>query len=191
MPPGFLESTKCLETVLLNFQKTSPDLSLYYSISERDGVGNELWEHLIISIRKRERSEKRFQKTYSELLSDHDAVILLGGDLPHIDTAQLEKALSLIREGSDVIGPAADGGFYLFGSSKKISNDVWESITYSSDQTYNEILEKFSFLCDFEILEKSFDIDEYEDLLKLSYYKNANLTPGQGRIYKKFEILYN
>jgi len=164
---------------LLNFQNLSSDLSLYYSISENDGVGNELWAAFHNLYQGEGTLGTKISKTYSELLLEHDAVILLGGDLPHLDVRQLERAIYLIREGIDVIGPAEDGGFYLFGSSKKISKALWESITYSSDKTYAEILQKFSPLCDFEILEESFDVDEYEDLLKLSNYKNESLTPEQ------------
>lgn len=46
-------------------------------------------------------------------------VILIGGDCPELGAEDFEKCLARLRSGDDVvIGPASDGGYYLFGLSR-------------------------------------------------------------------------
>src|SRR5690606_26874888 len=46
-----------------------------------------------------------------------EAVLLIGGDCPELDTQMLERAAEQLAETDTdaVLGPALDGGFYLLG----------------------------------------------------------------------------
>jgi len=45
-------------------------------------------------------------------------VVAIGNDSPELTSGILNNTLSLLQEGKLVLGPAADGGFYLIGFSK-------------------------------------------------------------------------
>jgi rSAM/selenodomain-associated transferase 1 len=51
------------------------------------------------------------------LLAGHDGVVLVNGDSPTLPSAFLARAVELVRQPGDrmVLGPAADGGYYLIG----------------------------------------------------------------------------
>lgn len=51
------------------------------------------------------------------LAAGHDSVLLVNGDSPTLPPAFLARAIELLRQPGDrmVLGPAADGGYYLIG----------------------------------------------------------------------------
>lgn len=185
----FIESTQCLEKTLMSFQDSllTPNIHLYYSVAEREGLISPFWK----SFNKIEQGPgglgQKISQSYSKLLKSYDGVVLLGGDLPHIDLSEFKRGLELITRGKDVIGPTEDGGFYFFGSSKEIPESEWASIQYSSSDTCNSLIKKLNTLCDFEYLNYSFDIDEYQDILKLKQYKNKNLIPIQEKFLAQLD----
>ena len=48
------------------------------------------------------------------------AVLLIGSDLPRISAADLLAAFAALRRGPLVVGPAADGGYWLLGLSPRL-----------------------------------------------------------------------
>jgi rSAM/selenodomain-associated transferase 1 len=48
------------------------------------------------------------------------AVLLIGSDLPRISAADLLSGFDALRHGSLVLGPAADGGYWLLGLSPRL-----------------------------------------------------------------------
>jgi len=51
------------------------------------------------------------------LAAGHDGVLLVNGDSPTLPPAYLANAIEMLRQSGDrmVLGPAADGGYYLIG----------------------------------------------------------------------------
>jgi uncharacterized protein len=58
-----------------------------------------------------------FGATKELLAAGHDSVLLVNGDSPTLPPVFLAKAIELLRQPGDrmVLGPAADGGYYLIG----------------------------------------------------------------------------
>ena len=60
-------------------------------------------------------------------------VVLIGSDLPDLPLDTLEKAFSLLRTVDCVIGPSADGGYYLIGfTSPSFVSEAFSRITWGS-----------------------------------------------------------
>lgn len=85
----------------------------------------------------------RLASVSEHLFSTYDAVMMIGTDSPQLSPALLIDAISRLAGGvSDVVvGPAADGGFYLFASRRPVDRHIWESVTYSKETTLQELVE--------------------------------------------------
>lgn len=112
----------------------------------------------------------RIHNTYSQILSESHCVIILGMDTPQVSLKSLQTAVArLTKTKTDVvIGPSADGGFYLFGGTKEIPSSVWTKNPWSSSSTYAELMNSLSKR-DYIInhLQRLTDVDEFDDLNSL------------------------
>jgi rSAM/selenodomain-associated transferase 1 len=61
------------------------------------------------------------------------AVVLTGSDIPGLDAALVTEAFRLLETTPAVIGPAADGGYYLLGLQAP-GADLFTDIAWSTDQ---------------------------------------------------------
>ena len=68
----------------------------------------------------------------------HAFVAAIGSDHPELDVATVEEAFDRLRRGDDaVIGPAADGGYYLIALRREaVHADLFSDIAWSTDQVY-------------------------------------------------------
>ncbi|MBI2608695.1 MAG: DUF2064 domain-containing protein [Deltaproteobacteria bacterium] len=153
----------------------------YWSIAEKEGWN--YWSHFQKIIQNEKTLGHRLSSVYNTLLNKHEFVFLIGADSPMINLDILDKALFYVKN-SFVLGRALDGGFYLFGGQKKISEDVWCSIPYSDSTTAEKLYEKVSLLGSIDELPPLLDIDTYDDLKKmyLDYRDSQNLLPEQKNI---------
>jgi rSAM/selenodomain-associated transferase 1 len=81
----------------------------------------------------------RMRATMSDLFVDGaSAVVLIGSDLPDITRVVIENAVSHLRRDPEslVIGPAADGGYYLIAATRV--PDVFEGIDWGSPRVLDE-----------------------------------------------------
>lgn len=90
---------------------------------------------------------------------------LIGADCPQITSDQIEEAWERLDDGADfVVGPARDGGFYLFAGRKAIPADIWESVEYSAATTLASLVAKLAPLGEIVWLEMRTDADHGADL---------------------------
>ncbi len=67
-------------------------------------------------------------------LEGADSALAIGGDIPSLQTADLEQALQALRAGSGaVLGPAEDGGYYLLGL-RRPQAGLFQGIHWGGDQ---------------------------------------------------------
>ncbi len=64
-------------------------------------------------------------------------VVLLGSDSPNLPLSTLAQAFDRLEEADVVIGPAADGGYYLVGQSGR-ARDVFQSTDWSTDRVFEQ-----------------------------------------------------
>lgn len=110
-----------------------------------------------------ERMMNAFQKVFD---LGHKNVCIIGSDCNELQTETLQEAFGKLAENEIVIGPSADGGYYLLGI-KKIYPDLfvhkeWGTPTVLADtmETINKLGLTFSKLPELN------DIDTIEDLLE-------------------------
>lgn len=66
------------------------------------------------------------------LLRDHDRVVLVGGDVPHLSRSLVQQAIAALDDADVVIGPGPDGGYYLVGM--RAPHDVFTTVTMGGDR---------------------------------------------------------
>jgi hypothetical protein len=94
-------------------------------------------------------------------------VIVIGSDSPHLGTARLEQAFTLLSDRAGVIGPSTDGGYYLLGLDHPVP-ELFEDIHWSSVLVYQQTLARAKKVgLPLRLLAFDFDVDTVEDLCKL------------------------
>ncbi|XP_063400703.1 uncharacterized protein LOC134685154 isoform X1 [Mytilus trossulus] len=76
--------------------------------------------------------------------------IIIGSDIPGINSNVISEAYHKLQNGSDmVLGPAADGGYYLVGISKSANvklDDVFSDINWGTETVFREQSERAKYL---------------------------------------------
>ena len=130
----------------------------------------------------------RLHTIYSTLQEKHDYVVLIGTDSPQLQPMLIANAVARVKQHQDscVIGPAFDGGFYLFAAKRTILKTIWTQVTYSEPNTLKELTAN---LANHHIaihwLSEQGDIDTVSDLKSLISIleANQNRLPAQEELY--------
>jgi rSAM/selenodomain-associated transferase 1 len=121
-----------------------------------------------------ERMYNAFEEVFA---GGTERAILIGSDIPQIDGTLLEGYLEALRSYPLVLGPAADGGYYLIGfQSRCFDAALFRDIDWSTDQVLEQTLERARALelpC--HIGTELQDVDTIEDLEALL---SADLPEG-------------
>ena len=122
---------------------------------------------VMLSAQQGEGLGQRLLHGVDQALKQYQHVILLGTDAPALETTQIERAITELRSGKDVvIVPAEDGGYVLAGVSGR-HEQLFDDISWGSDQVMQQTLDRIrSTGLDHCVLEDSWDIDRYEDYLR-------------------------
>ncbi len=72
--------------------------------------------------------------------SPMEVQVVMGCDVPHLDPSVLRAAADAVRRGYSVLGPAADGGFYLI-SVGAFRPGLFAGISWGGDQVRRRLLE--------------------------------------------------
>jgi rSAM/selenodomain-associated transferase 1 len=76
----------------------------------------------------------------ARLAAGAERVIVIGTDCPEADEFVIEQAFSALDETDIVLGPAADGGYYLIGM-RRLHDELFVGIPWSSDETLQRSLD--------------------------------------------------
>jgi uncharacterized protein len=95
-------------------------------------------------------------------------VILIGSDLPALPVRFFQQAYAWLENSADVVlGPSADGGYYLIGMNRMIPG-IFDDIAWSSADVLSKTLQKLGNLrLKHELLPEWYDIDTRKDLERL------------------------
>jgi len=95
-------------------------------------------------------------------------VVIIGSDCPEITTAHLKSAFRQLRTHDLVLGPAADGGYYLIGLSQPQPR-LFQNIPWGTEDVFEQTCNVAAQLkLSLGTLEQLHDIDRPEDLPRLS-----------------------
>lgn len=116
---------------------------------------------------------RKMELAIRDELANGSAVGVMGCDIPQVSGSQLQWAYQQLQQGSNVLGPSADGGFYFVGLQQYIAgmfNDIrWGESTVA--QTTINQLTALGIWFD-TILECQQDVDTWDD-----YQQAIQLVP--------------
>lgn len=76
----------------------------------------------------------RMERVLRRALATAPRALILGADLPGLPAGHLEAALAQLEQQEMVLGPAADGGFYLLGARRFVDGSL-QGLTWSASDT--------------------------------------------------------
>lgn len=139
---------------------------VYWAVAEAQGEGHPLWADLPRLIQCAGGLGARMADIHNHLIDRHGQAILLGADTPQIETQDLVQAHHWLNstEPKQVLGPASDGGFWLYGSNQATERDRWERVSYSQTTTRGAFEAAFDGVGSWLTLATHTDVDEHTDL---------------------------
>ena len=144
------------------------DKTVYYS---EEIARNDLWD---ASYQKKTqqgndlgaRMHHAFKTAFG---AGYKKVVIIGSDMYHLKPVHLEEAFSLMDSNDAVLGPAADGGYYLLGM-KRLHPGIFKGKAWGTATVLAETLEDLKGVKR-HFLETLNDVDTYEDLETISAFK--------------------
>ena len=157
---------KLLKTTIEAAQGCRADVNFYFNNS----VDARLWPEDQSKIQSGddlgEKMKNAFQDGFSE---GYDRIVIIGSDLPDMSSELIDKSFQSLSFMDTVIGPASDGGYYLLGIKKMIS-ELFENVNWSTNEVLEITLERLTKKKEsYFLLETKNDIDTKEDLMKSSF----------------------
>ncbi len=142
------------------------DLDVHKEVWFSEGIEeDQLWDPSVYSKKLQKgkdlgaRMQHAFETGFEQGFRN---IIIIGSDMYDLETTDLENAFSTLKNKEYVIGPAADGGYYLLGmrnpEPKIFQNKEWGTSTVLHE-TLNDLKGKNIVLTDLRN-----DVDIYEDI---------------------------
>lgn len=107
----------------------------------------------------------RFLNTLSQVATlGYRKIVIIGSDIPAINTAIIKNAFSALDQSDYVVGPDSSGGFYLVGFNC-FQAGVFKNISWQSRKVLRQILQNLEeYAIEYRMLPKLTDIDSLRDL---------------------------
>ncbi|HRI27834.1 MAG TPA: TIGR04282 family arsenosugar biosynthesis glycosyltransferase [Chitinophagales bacterium] len=111
-----------------------------------------------------ERMSHAFEQAFE---SAANKALIIGSDCLQLTTLHIENAVKMLSNGADVvIGPAADGGYYLLGMNWFYPT-LLQGIAWSTEKVLQQTLHRAAELAlTVQLLPALSDVDTYEDWIR-------------------------
>lgn len=131
---------------------------------------------------KGENLGKRMGNAFQNVFSrGYETAVLMGTDIPEISREILSLARKILETSDAVVGPTADGGYYLIGfKQSSFSYQYFKKIDWSTRSVLDQTLcamQKGSIRC--KLLPRLHDIDTPEDLKALADRVKSGVKIGK------------
>ncbi len=111
-----------------------------------------------------QRMQVYFQRAYA---SGATQAVLIGSDSPTLPATFIESAFKRLDETQAVLGPAADGGYYLVGAAGAVP-PIFDRIAWSRPSVWAETVARLEAArWTFSVLPSWYDVDDWDDLQRL------------------------
>jgi len=134
--------------------------------------------------------EKMHRAIVEMLNQKHQKAVLVGSDIPTLDSTTMVRAFTNLDDNDVVIGPCKDGGYFLIGM-KQPHAELFDDIAWSSNLVLEQTFQK-ARTAELEIvqLEQQSDIDTYADVVELwTFLKKRNMTGALSFKSQTYEVL--
>jgi uncharacterized protein len=110
---------------------------------------------------------ERLARILRRALRVSPCAIALGADSPGLPASRLEAARRALRNHDAVLGPSADGGFYLLGLTR-CPPGLLRDLSWSAEDTFERTRERLERRgLSTAVVPEWFDVDEFTDLMRL------------------------
>ena len=179
----YLLSCKAMEEICSQLQNINTyTITRYWAVAEENALEARVWSQFDKIYQGTGGLGERLACVHEALRDSYEGIIFLGADSPQIEPDDLRMAInSAIKQQAIVLGPSSDGGFWLWGSGKRLESHFWKNIQYSSASTLEELRANLHAEAPIFSLRTLRDVDHLEDLLALRdlFLNNENLLPSQ------------
>jgi hypothetical protein len=168
------------------------DADAYCAVAEQGGLRDPLWQGLESIHTGPGCLGQRQHQVYQRLLQRYQRVILIGSDSPQLTADRLHQAIETLKTEQFVVGPALDGGYYLFAGKGQLSQEFWTNLSYSRADTCDNLLAALPAKA--SLLAPITDLDTVEDLPQLHRELTAlgaALSPQQRAVMTWIETQEN
>lgn len=179
----YLKSVDCIRDLLNQFRTQTENIDCYWAVAENLEAVAAHWPDFLKIEQSAGSLGDRLHSIYDLLIQKHKYVVVIGSDSPQLSVSSLNSAVAALQTNDFVLGPAHDGGFYLFAGRSPITKDLWTAVPYSADNTAQVLIQKLGAQ-NIKLLEPTFDIDTAEDIqiLKKHFNEQKNLSPAQQKL---------
>jgi rSAM/selenodomain-associated transferase 1 len=142
---------------------------VHYSAKIRD---NDSWNPNIYGKKQQvgndlgQRMEYAFEAGFA---NGYQNIIIIGSDMYDLTQKDIENAFMALASHEYVIGPAEDGGYYLFGM-KSLNSQVFKNKTWGTETVLKDTLKNIQKE-NLKLLEERNDIDYYEDIKDIAIFQ--------------------
>ena len=122
----------------------------------------------------------------------YQKVVMIGSDIPTIDTTTIVRAFSNLDGYDVVLGPSTDGGYYLVGI-KKTQPKLFNDIIWSTNTVFEQTIQKTRKLkLEVVQIEIKSNINIYNDVVELwNYLKKRNVQGKSNYKSETYKVLKN
>ena len=133
---------------------------------------NDLWNDTTYSKKKQQGSDLG-ERMYSAFKQGFDEgyknIIIIGSDIYDLLQLDIEKAFTMLEFNNYVLGPAADGGYYLLGM-KSLNENIFRKKNWGTETVLQDTLLDLDSET-IAMLDIRNDIDIYEDIKDIAIFK--------------------
>ena len=130
-----LLSAAAVAAVACRAQRDMPALATHWAVAEAAALEDPAWASLPVINQGEGDLGARMGCVTEGLLARFDAALLLGADAPQIEAGDLIAAMDALASHQHVIGPSADGGFWLFATHGEVPAAAWTATPWSQADT--------------------------------------------------------
>ncbi len=116
-------------------QRDLQTLVPHWAVAEAGALEDSTWQALPTMPQGEGDLGARMGRVTNSLLARFDAALLLGADAPQIEPGDLGAAVEALATHRHVIGPSADGGFWLFATRGEVPPAAWSATPWSQPET--------------------------------------------------------
>jgi rSAM/selenodomain-associated transferase 1 len=107
---------------------------------------------------------RRIHTFFESHLKQAERILLIGSDSPDLPCRLVQQAFDLLASQDLVLGPAADGGYYLVGVANRLS-PIFEGIPWSTPEVWQRTIERLQATATaWHALPPWYDVDDEKSL---------------------------
>jgi len=161
-----------LRDVIASIGDSTPDTEIEFLWAPTPRANGETLQrafaHHAVAMQTGKDLSERLSMAFSERFFFHrtDKIIAIGVDDPTLPRKLIDHAFALLESCEWVVGPAADGGYYLIGCrAGAFDPEIFDGIEWGTARVLPATLEKIRALGrSLALLPERYDIDTVEDL---------------------------